>query len=129
MTTLPLSLVISAAAQDSRPVTERPLDVLTKRVIDGAGCDGKPTDDWFPYEPPQDRSQARAAYEENARKLCAGCPVVEECLERALRIEAQYNVRYAGIFGGRAPWERKALNRRRRRRRAAARQERAGVSA
>jgi Transcription factor WhiB len=127
MTALPLNLVAGAATRDPRPVTELSLDALTKRVIDGAGCNGKRTDDWFPYEPPEDRDKARAAYEENARKLCGGCPVVEECLERALRIEAQYNVRYIGIFGGRAPWERKAINRRRRRR--AAHQECAGVSA
>jgi hypothetical protein len=88
---------------------------LTKRVFDGARCKGRPVNEWFPYEPPQDRDVARVAYEKTARELCSGCPVIADCLERALRIEAQPRVPYIGIFGGKAPWERKAINRSRRR--------------
>lgn len=113
----------------NRPVAELPNDELTERIVSGAACEGKVTDNWFPYEPPEHSYSARVAYERTARELCSGCPVIAECLERALRIEAQYSVQYVGIFGGRAPWERKAINRRRRRLAAAARQRYAEVSA
>jgi hypothetical protein len=47
-----------------------------------------------------------------ARERCHGCTVAEECLELALRIEAQTGASH-GIWGGTAPGERRALLRER----------------
>lgn len=74
---------------------------------------------WFPHEPKLEETavrdgvevDARAAYEENARQLCDGCPLAAACLEGALADEAQYGVKAHGIFGGLAPWERQAMAR------------------
>lgn len=68
-------------------------------------------DDWFPHEPQTDRANERAAYEQAARELCAGCPLIAACLEQALTDEAQYGVHAHGVFGGRAPWERDSMRR------------------
>ncbi|MGW1076299.1 WhiB family transcriptional regulator [Streptomyces sp. NPDC002537] len=38
---------------------------------------------------------------ESARKICAGCPVVAECLEHAMSVPERY-----GIWGGTTPSER-----------------------
>ena len=67
---------------------------------------GADPDAWFPDEPDVRDTQERAAYEETARTLCAGCPFRAECLEDALRFPEQ-----AGIWGGTAPWWRRALRR------------------
>jgi Transcription factor WhiB len=53
---------------------------------------------------------------EDARAACAGCPVVAECLERALRVEATPYVQPHGIYGARSPEERRNLLRGRQRR-------------
>jgi WhiB family redox-sensing transcriptional regulator len=112
---------LSKPVVDLHVVESLSLESLRRRVEEWAGCKGKPTDDWFPNEPQQSCEKARAAYVEKARGLCAGCPVVAECLELTLRIEAEPYVIPHGIFGGLAPWERQKLLRNRRRRVHAAR--------
>jgi WhiB family transcriptional regulator, redox-sensing transcriptional regulator len=63
-------------------------------------------EDWFPHEPQADRPTERAAYEQTARQLCAGCPIAVECLEKELLVAGTH-----GVFGGTAPWERRAMRR------------------
>ncbi|GAA4522841.1 hypothetical protein GCM10023191_102320 [Actinoallomurus oryzae] len=88
---------------------------LRQRIAEYGDCLEAPEpDEWFPNEPTSE--EARTAYEQTARELCADCPVIAECLERALRLEAVPYVVPHGIFGGTAPWTRRAINRNRRRR-------------
>lgn len=88
---------------------------LRQRIAEYGDClDSPDPDEWFPAEPRPE--EARAAYEQDARELCADCPVIAECLERALRIESIPYVLPHGIFGGTAPWTRQAINRNRMRR-------------
>ncbi|MCO6011469.1 WhiB family transcriptional regulator [Actinoallomurus purpureus] len=59
---------------------------------------------WFPDAP---RTKvARLAYEADARQLCAGCPLTDACLERAL----ERNERH-GIWGGTTPGQRRRMRR------------------
>ncbi|WP_026254969.1 WhiB family transcriptional regulator [Salinispora arenicola] len=61
-------------------------------------------DPWFPA------TQSEPALEEVARRVCAGCPVMDECAELAFRREAGLpRDRIHGIFGGLAPHERIAV--------------------
>lgn len=86
------------------------------RPIEKCKTTGHP-DDWHPHEPQASdtivrdgvKVDARSAYEETARQLCAGCPLIASCLEQALADEAKYGTHAHGIFGGRAPWERDAM--------------------
>ena len=48
-----------------------------------------------------------------ARKVCDGCPVNDECLAEAMRFEGQDSAR-AGMWGGFTPDERSQLRRVRR---------------
>lgn len=43
---------------------------------------------------------------ETAKRICAGCPMRERCLEHALAVNEQY-----GIWGGHTEKERKAMRR------------------
>lgn len=97
-------------------VTTAPTRVLVARVGAAGDCSDTATDAWFPTEPHEDYPAARARYERQARELCGGCPVRAECLELALRDEAQRGVKRHGIWGGTAPWERQRLHRARVRR-------------
>lgn len=86
---------------------------LTERMTPQARiCAGKDTEAWFPVEPSVSNRKARAEYELNARVLCAGCSARTECLILALRDESRKGVMPAGIYGGKAPWERKNMLRR-----------------
>lgn len=85
---------------------------LHSRVLNYSKCGGSADPEaWFPNEPAPDNLEARAVYEETAEKLCDGCPVIAECLERAMRRETSATA--WGIAGGVAPWERMRLNRNR----------------
>jgi hypothetical protein len=95
-----------------RTVTELDTDVLRVRTNTAAACRYGETDDWFPAEPAS--PQARAVYEQVAQRRCAGCPVLRECLELALRYEARPTAQPHGIWGGTAPWQREAILRSRR---------------
>ncbi len=48
-----------------------------------------------------------AQYEEGSRKLCAGCPVRQECLETALA----HGDTTTGLWGGTTPVERRKMRR------------------
>lgn len=53
---------------------------------------------------------------EKAKRVCAICPVVEECLEFALACEGdETRSNRFGIYGGLTPGERIRINRQRRR--------------
>lgn len=66
-------------------------------------------DAWYPLEPRAVCTEGRREeYVAEARALCAACPVRMECLELALRTEAETGDCH-GVWGGTAPWEREAL--------------------
>ena len=44
-----------------------------------------------------------------AKKICSTCPVTEQCLKEALRIEQIFASRF-GIWGGTTPHERSAMD-------------------
>ena len=46
----------------------------------------------------------------NAKKICATCPVINECLEHALNVPEHY-----GVWGGKSEDERRLIRRRRNR--------------
>lgn len=99
--------------------------VLSHRVSAAGRCADSNDDKWFPPEPkPEATAAQRRAYEDYARAVCLGCPVMPECRELALRDEARPGVRSHGIWGGLAPWERDGLRKRLRER---ARRDLAGV--
>jgi hypothetical protein len=79
--------------------------VLSHRVRAAGLCSDAADDRCYPSIP----GQARHRLAEYARARCLGCTVIEECLELALRIEAQKKDSSYGIWGGTAPWERKAM--------------------
>ena len=78
-----------------------------------AACRGHDTDLFFP---PGETGEATEQIEE-AKAICATCPVRKACLEYALATRQEY-----GIWGGMTEAERRSLRRRRQaeRRRAAA---------
>lgn len=59
---------------------------------------GKDPDIWFPG-----RSKGPNGANE-AKAICAGCPVRKECLDYALENEMEY-----GIWGGTSPTERRRM--------------------
>ena len=65
-------------------------------------------EDWFP--PRDNIHEGRLA-----KALCNGCPVIDLCLEEALKAEwgSPTSARY-GIYGGHTPAERSAIERHRR---------------
>ena len=73
---------------------------LRERLDQNRMCVGGPDATWFPNQTIT-RDMARAA--------CAGCPVIAECLELALRDEAKPGVDSWWIYGGKSPDERRAI--------------------
>lgn len=74
---------------------------LAERVEEHGLCSGTPNDTvWFPN---------KTITPDMARQACAGCPVVAECLELALREEANTLGGSWGIFGAATPDERREL--------------------
>ena len=69
-------------------------------------------DDWAPSalcrQAQPDQLFVRGAEQNNAKKLCGGCPVRTECLAEALDNEIEW-----GVWGGMTERERRALLRRR----------------
>ncbi|GAA5021736.1 WhiB family transcriptional regulator [Actinopolymorpha pittospori] len=107
MTSIDADRLMEAAKLSSPALRERTQrDGLCSKDQDRA-------DEWFPPQPPETSSGARAHYEHTARALCTPCPVRAECLEFALRQEA--GQRAWGIWGGLAPWQREPLVKARRR--------------
>jgi len=73
---------------------------------DMAACRGG--ESWLFFSPEiTERKEARLEREHMAKKLCATCPVREECLEAALERHETY-----GIWGGLNELERRAFLRR-----------------
>ncbi|GGK14125.1 transcriptional regulator WhiB [Pilimelia terevasa] len=56
-------------------------------------CRGRDSAQFF--HPEGERGHARRRREENAKAICAGCPVRRECLRHALAVREPY-----GIWGG-----------------------------
>jgi hypothetical protein len=91
------------------PVALMASEVLAHRAGLAGKCSDAGHDGWFPVDPQPSEPAEYAAYEDYAREACAGCPVIRECLELALRTESRPGVQAHGIAGGLAPWERLAL--------------------
>jgi len=106
--------MIEAGAGAAAQVIALPTRVLSHRTGVVGLCSDSGSDRWFPPEPPIDPADGRArqGYEQYARAVCLGCPVMAECRELALRIESQPGIQAHGIWGGLAPWERDRLRRR-----------------
>lgn len=86
-------------------VTTEPTTLLEKQVYARGLCTKAvltaELDPWFPA------TEQESALEEVARRVCAGCPVKDECGELALRKERGLpRDRIHGIFGGLAPHQR-----------------------
>ncbi len=101
---------LAAPPPGAATVTSEPTPVLAKQVNSRGLCTrariDAENDPWFPA------TRVEADLEVLARRACAGCPVMAECLELTLRTESQFKdqrSRINGIFGGRAPHERIAL--------------------
>jgi hypothetical protein len=80
--------------------------LLSARVRTAGLCTTGDADKWFPYGMGRRQSKRSAAY---ARAVCLGCTVREECLELALRAEAEPSNDAHGVFGATAPWERDVM--------------------
>lgn len=82
---------------------------------DSAACRGEDLSVFFPVASRPAGRKPQAELPEpidpyaDARALCAGCPVMQECLESALATRAE------GFWGGKDDDERKSLRRRRQR--------------
>lgn len=87
-------------------------------ALDSGMCAGADTDAWFPdwSEVGHPSTEKRERERQHAENLCAGCPVIAECLELALRIpHGAY-----GVWGGTTSWQRRDIRAARRGREAAA---------
>lgn len=71
-----------------------------------AACHGMDVTIFFPGNEPASQSTAW----DQARAVCATCPILEDCLNRALRDEEHH-----GMWGGKTPRERRTTARRTRR--------------
>ncbi len=69
-------------------------------------CMGVDSDVFF--SPEAERGAKRERREENAKKLCRRCPVIDRCREHALTVQEPY-----GVWGGLSESERAALTRHR----------------
>ena len=68
------------------------------------GPRGVPAEVFFTAE--SDKGHRRDAHEENAKKICRGCPVLQHCRDYAVAADEPY-----GIWGATTPQERRALRR------------------
>jgi len=67
-----------------------------------AACRGKDVAIFF--HPENERGMARSRRDENAKKICRGCPVLTECARHALAVREPY-----GVWGGMTEDEREAV--------------------
>jgi WhiB family redox-sensing transcriptional regulator len=74
-----------------------------------AACRGMPSAQFF--HPWNERGSDRESRIEQAKRICAGCPVIDTCHRHALQAQEMY-----GIWGGMSEDERMVLLNRRRRR-------------
>jgi WhiB family redox-sensing transcriptional regulator len=100
---------VTAARGDPAALSTRALE---ERVHAGAGCRDADTELFYPAVHTTAREVAddhADAEQEQARLLCARCPVTAACLELALRIPAGLH----GIWGATTERDRRAILRRR----------------
>lgn len=67
-------------------------------------CRSQSPEDFFVSD--AERGRRKLADEARAKEVCAGCPVVPECLAHAMAVREPY-----GIWGGTTPDERAAMRR------------------
>ena len=67
-----------------------------------AACRGTDTSNF--YHPENERGPSRVKREMRAKAVCAGCPVVANCLRWALDTREPY-----GVWGGLSPEDRESL--------------------
>ena len=81
-----------------------PLEPLVENWVwqSQAACRGMDTTEFF--HPPRERGKTRNRRIEAAKQVCQQCPVINECLEHALRVREPY-----GVWGGRSEEERAVL--------------------
>lgn len=60
------------------------------------------------FSPESERGAKRERREENAKRLCSSCPVIDRCREHALSVQEPY-----GVWGGLSEGERAELARHR----------------
>jgi Transcription factor WhiB len=112
--------------RDPARMTDTELD---ERINASGKCRGLITDQVSAREHDATFFPDRQITPGEARAACSGCPVIAECLEAALRVEAVPGRIAEGIYGGRTPEERNNLRRSSRRRaRSAQLRELAGVA-
>ena len=96
----------SGATRPPRLGEARPAEIDPSWRLNGA-CSDLATDDFYPEG---GQRLVRLAYD-RAREVCAQCPVMERCLDYALKNEERH-----GMWGGATPAEREDMLRSRRRR-------------
>ena len=64
---------------------------------DYAKCKGEPVSIFFPADGDKKWTDKKA------KQICEACPVINDCLEYALKAEIW------GVYGGKTPWERENL--------------------
>lgn len=90
-----------ADLQPGQPVTDMTDRELDERINAFGKCTNRPDDAVFFPD--------RAITPDDAKAACAGCPIIAECLEAALRVEAKPYRQPHGIYGGKTPDERRNL--------------------
>ena len=89
---------------DFRPPNVKPTEEFWAWQQD-AKCAGVETEKFFlPYAV---RNSEKQRLNAEAKAVCAGCPVIEQCLSHALSVPEEF-----GVWGGLTPEERKIVSRR-----------------
>lgn len=88
------------------PTGPHTLDQLYRAVTTNGKCTGAVTDKTTGAKADEVWFANRTVTPEEAAKACAGCPVIAECLERALRTGETF-----GIWGGTTPEQRQRMRR------------------
>ena len=76
------------------------LQLKASNWYENAACRGLPTQWWFPIE-----ANVNATENKTARNICRSCPVVDECLEYAMRYPLNH-IALPGIYAGMTERER-----------------------
>lgn len=104
---------LSAPVQMTASEHVESLDTETlAEFVDAGGdarpCQNKDPEDYFPLigsKPAETGSKRYIQEQDRARRLCAGCPVLAECRELALRTRGGRH----GVWGGLSEWERTSI--------------------
>ncbi len=100
---------VAARRSPSAPAGQQPGHLDDNPWHTGAGCRSDEAGLFF--APSKEPTAARLAREEQAKRVCARCPVLLECREHALAQPEPY-----GVWGGLTAAERRVVLSRRRRR-------------